>query len=157
MKEIKLDNITLYLSDESGRNVRVKSDKENVILSNQNVDIVSELINHNFNIVSNYYKLMLSKSKETIDLEDTNLVSIEIVLYYLYMYNSWRSSYKKQENKDLNFNEKDFNNPSTHDIVFNYFKTKFPTNWEEKCAALLGMELDELKTYYKTREDFYNK
>lgn len=65
--------------------------------------------------------------------------------------------YKKQENKDLKFNEKDFSNPSTHDIVFNYFKTKYPNDWKEKCAVLLGMGLSELNAYYKTRESFYNK
>jgi hypothetical protein len=65
--------------------------------------------------------------------------------------------YAKQENRDLRFIEKDFSNPSTHDIVFNYFKTKYLINWEEKCAVLLGMEVPELKAYYKTREDFYNK
>ncbi len=73
------------------------------------------------------------------------------------MYNSWRSMYKKQENKDLRFNEKDFNNPSTHDMLFHYFKTKYPNDWEEKCAILIGKELTEMKTYYKTREEFYNK
>ena len=30
-------------------------------------------------------------------------------------------------------------------------------DWEEKCAILLGMTLDDLKVYYKTREAYYNK
>ncbi len=156
MKEIKIENITLGLLGE-GANVRVKSNKENLILSNQNIDSVAELIQYNFDVVVNHYKLMIDREKKEFDLKDINFISISIVLHYLYMYNSWRVMYKKQENKDLRFNEKDFSNPSTHDIVFNYFKTKYPNDWEEKCAVLLGMELNELNAYYKTRESFYNK
>ncbi|WP_293917942.1 MULTISPECIES: hypothetical protein [unclassified Sphingobacterium] len=156
MKEIKIENITLGLSSE-GMNVRVKSNKENLVLSNQNIDNVAELIEHNFNIVSNHYKLIIDREKKEFDLKDINFISISIVLHYLYMYNSWRVMYKKQENKDLRFNENDFSNPSTHDIVFNYFKTKYPNDWEEKCAVLLGIELNKLNTYYKIRERFYNK
>ncbi|QQT24856.1 hypothetical protein [Sphingobacterium spiritivorum] len=156
MKEIKIENITLGLSSE-GMNVRVKSNKENLVLSNQNIDNVAELIEHNFNVVSNHYKLIIDREKKEFDLKDINFISISIVLHYLYMYNSWRVMYKKQENKDLRFNENDFSNPSTHDIVFNYFKTKYPNDWEEKCAVLLGIELNKLNTYYKIREIFYNK
>lgn len=156
MKEIKIENITLSLSDESG-SIRVKSNGENIILTNQNIDAVSALIIHNFNIISNYYKSVITKENGKFDLGEINHVSITIVLYYLYMYNSWKSLYKKQENKDLRFNDKDFVNPSTYDIIFKYFKKRYPNDWEEKCAVLLGMELSELKAYYKTREEFYNK
>lgn len=156
MKEIKIESITLSLSSEGG-NVRVKSNKEDIILTNQIVDNVSELIKHNFNVVNNHYKVMVEKAKEEFDYSDITLISIAIVLHYLYLYNSWRSMYKKQENRDLKFNEKDFSHPFTHDILFNYFKTKYPNDWEDKCAILLGMELSELKAYYKTREDYYNK
>lgn len=156
MKEIEIENITLSLLRE-GANVRVKSNKENLILSNQNVDSVAELIRYNFDVVANHYKLMIDREKKGIDPKDINFMSISVVLHYLYMYNSWRIMYKKQENNDLRFNEKDFSNPSTHDIVFNYFKTKHPDDWEEKCAILLGMELSHLKAYYKARKDYYNK
>lgn len=154
MKEIKIENITLSLSSEDDK-VRVTSKKEDVILSNQNIDIVSELIKRNFDIVYNHYKMM-GENKE-FDFNDIAIISISIVLHYLYMYNSWRSMYKNQENRNLRFSEKDFNNPSTHDIMFNYFKTKYPIDWEERCSILLGMKSGELKAYYKTREDFYNK
>lgn len=156
MKEIILENITISLSRE-GNNVRVQSDKENVILFNQRVETVSELLTHNFKVVSGHYRLIISEAKDKFDFKDITIICIAILLHYLYMYNSWRSMYKKQENKDLRFNEKDFNNPSTHDILFDYFKTKYPNDWEEKCAILIGKELTELKTYYKTREEFYNK
>ncbi len=156
MKEIKIENITLSLLSEAA-NVRVKSNKENLILFNQNIDNVVELIQYNFDIVANHYKSMIDREKKEFDIKDINFISISIVLHYLYMYNSWRAMYKKQENNDLRFNEKDFSNPSTHDIVFDYFKTKYPNDWEKKCAVLLGMDLSELNAYYKTRESFYNK
>lgn len=156
MKEIKIENITLSLLSE-GANVRVKSNKENFILSSQNVDSVAELIQYNFYVVANHYKLMIDREKKEFDVKDINSISMSIVLHYLYMYNSWRGMYKKQKHKDLTFNEKDFNNPSTYDIMFNYFKRKQPNDWEEKCAVLSGMGLSKLKAYYKTRENFYNR
>ncbi len=54
-------------------------------------------------------------------------------------------------------NEKDFDNPSTHDIIFAYFKARYPDEWEEKCSLLLSMKLEELRFYYDNRKDFYNK
>lgn len=128
-----------------------------IILSNQIVDTASELIKHNFNVVNTHYRMMVEKAKGKFDYSDITLISITIVLHCLYLYNSWKSMYKKQENRDLQFNEKDFSHPSTHDKVFNYFKIKYPNDWEEKCAVLLGMKLSELKVYYKTRENFQNK
>ncbi len=156
MKKIKLGNITLSLLSED-YNVRIRLGKEDILFANQNVDTVAVLVENNFNVVINHYKLMIDKGQKEFNFEDISFVSISIVLYYLYMYNSWRTLYKKQENKDLKFYEKDFSNPSTYDIVFNYFKAKYSNDWEAKCAVLLGMKLDELKAYYKTRENFYNK
>ncbi|MEZ4921389.1 MAG: hypothetical protein R2792_20005 [Saprospiraceae bacterium] len=156
MREIKIADIILNLSDEGG-NVRVKSEKENMILSNQDISTVSDLIKNNFNVVEDHYRSIINKSEEKFDLDDVNQVSLTIMLYYLYMYNSWRSMYKKQENRSLAFNKKDFNHPSTHDIVFSYFRTKYPNGWEEKCAVLLDMDISKLRDYYRTREQFYNK
>ena len=65
--------------------------------------------------------------------------------------------YPKQKNRDLNFNQTDFNNPSTYDIIFQYFKSRSPENWKMKSAILLDFELDDFDLYYKRREDFYNK
>jgi len=78
-------------------------------------------------------------------------------MHYLYMYNSWRYLYKGQENKDLRFDSKDFNAPATLDLIFQYFRTKYPSNWEERCSLLLGLELSALRAYYSNRKYFYNK
>ena len=155
-REIKIETITVILSEE-GDNIRVKLDKNDMIFFNQEIDALCNLIRHNFNIVNNHFKLMIDATKVVFYPEDISEISIAIVLYYLYMYNSWRRMYKKQEDKDLRFYEKDFTNPSTHDIIFSYLKSKHPKDWEEKSALLIGVELDDLRTYYKGRQDFYNK
>jgi hypothetical protein len=155
-REIKVETCAVILSEE-GDNIRVKSDKNDVLFLNQDIDTLYNLIKHNFNIVNSHYKLMIDATTVLFHAEDINEVSISIVLYYLYMYNSWRSMYKKQENKDLRFYEKDFTHPSTHDIIFTYLKSKYPKNWEEKSSVLIGVGLDDLRIYYKRRQDFYNK
>lgn len=156
MKEIKIENIVLYLSDENN-SVRVKSMDDNVILCNQDIEVVLQLIEYNFYTVSSHYKSIVNNSKGGVDFGDINRVSIAIVLYYLYTYNQWRNTYKKQENKDLRFNKEDLDHPSTHDVVFRYFKTKYPDDWEKKSSILLEMNIDDLRAYYKTREEFYNR
>jgi hypothetical protein len=156
VKECKIENLTFIISEE-GSNIRVIGFNSSTILSNQDVETVCGLINHNFKMVRNHYKSMLNGSNIGFEEFDISSISFLIVMFYLYMYNTWKSSYKKQENKDLHFNLKDFNNPSTRDIIFNYYKTKYPIDWEIKCAILIGMELNELKAYYKNRLAFYNK
>lgn len=154
-REILIEDIVLSLSEE-GDNVRARSDEENVLLANQRIEKISELVEFNLNLVRSHYKLIMDREGGKIDLSDLNRVSLSIVLYYLYMYNSWRGMYKGQENRDLKFLDKDFNQASTHDILFQYFKTKSPEDWEEKCAVMLEMDLEELKTYYERRKLFYN-
>lgn len=156
MKEIKLENIVLTLSDESG-NIRVLSKYNNVILNNQSIENVSELIKYNFDIVNEHYKFMIRDVSIKFNITDVNALSLKIVLHYLYMYNSWKTMYKKQGNRDLKFDNKDLNNTSTHDLIFEYYKNSYPEDWEEKCSILLGIGLEELKAYYKNRQSFYWK
>lgn len=156
MKKINIENIDIILTIE-GNNIRVRSDKENILLANQNIDNIVNLINHNFILVKNHYLCFARNTKDLFDLKDICQLSLSIVLHFLYLYNSWREMYKKQEYKDLKFDEKDFENSTTHDIIIHYFKCKFPEDWEIKSAVLLNVGLEELKAYYKDREAFYNK
>lgn len=153
MKEIKLEKIILKLSKEYD-NVRIKSDNDNVILINQDIEIVASLIKNNFDIVYGYYK---SKVINSTDLEDINSVSITIILQYLYMYNTWQNTYKNKINQDLQFNERDFNNPTTFDLIMDYYRKNRPHYWLEKSCVLLGMNVMDLQKYYAERERFYNK
>ena len=156
MKEIELDDTFFYLTNESG-NVRVKSNAENIVLINQQVENISQLIVHNFEIVRDHYKSKIKDAKEKIDLTDICHISIKIVLYYIFIYNSWRNIYKKQRNKDLKFQCDDLKNASTSDIIIKYYKNKYPDIWENKCCILLDMNIEELKEYFESRRYFYNK
>jgi CO dehydrogenase/acetyl-CoA synthase delta subunit len=155
-KKLKIGDLTINLLEE-GDNIRVKTNNNNVILSSQNIAIVEELIQNNFQIVSNHYKTIIDKADSVFTSEDINNLSMSITLRYLYMYNSWRRMYKKQENRSLAFDTKDFTHPSTSDLIFNYFRQKDPQHWEEKCAMLLGINLIELKEYYRQRESYYTR
>ena len=156
MKKLILKNLTIILSVE-GEDVRVISSAEDVILKNQSPDYVSEIILNNFNAVSDFYKSRVNINCGLNDLNDVYFISFKIVMHYLYIYNSWRYLYKGQENKDLRFDSKDFNMPATFDIIFHYFKTKYPYDWELRCSLLTGLEFSELKAYYQNRQDYYNK
>jgi len=156
MKTIHVETITLNLSKEED-SVRVLFNDENIILKDQTVDAVHALIETNFGIVVNHFNSMVNNSKDLFDSEDLNQISVLVVLHYIYMYNSWRINHRKHENEGLIFQHKDFDNPSTHDLLFHYFKHKYPDYWEQQCAILLGMNVLELRNYYKSREDFYSK
>ena len=156
MKQCKIENLTFALSEE-GPNIRVISDNSNLLLVNQNIDNVFSLINDNFKIVSSHYQLMTSGATIGFEESDLFVISFEIVMFYLNLYNAWRNYYKKLQNKDLKFNVKDFGHPHTYDIIIDYYKKKYPDDWELRCAILIGKNLVEIKAYYKYRLDYENK
>ena len=155
MKELKLDKLIIYLYVDNN-DVRVIFDKIEKTITNQNIENVIELIEYNFKVVRSYYNKIVM-NEQNFDLSDINYLSISIVIFYLHMYNLWKNMYKKQEIKSLKFQEKDFINPSTSDIVFSFYKKKYPDDWQQRCSVLLGMQLNDLKEYYKRRELFYTK
>lgn len=159
---IKLKSLTLKLFNENGilskqNSVRVISDTENVILANQAISNVVQIIEKNFLFVYDFYTSRVGNNLSKIDALDIEVISIKIVLGYLYMYNMWRNTYKNKANLSLDFDKKDFSHPATADIIFYYFKKKYPNHWIEKSAVLLGMSESKTSRYYKGRELFYNK
>lgn len=157
MEEIILGNINLKLSNENG-NVRLKSSDDNVIAINQSVDNISKIVRLNFDIVNNFYKKRVSQeSEEKFDLIEINRISLTVVLHYLYLHNSWKNNYKNKADQNLMFNVQDLSNPSTSDMIIFFYKKNHPRDWEERCSMLLGMKQDDLKKYYKERENFYKK
>lgn len=142
------------LSREEG-SIRVISGDINALLENQNISTVSELIKHNLKTIKDYY--LARTSNIQVSSLDILQVSIKIMINHLYIYNSWRNKYERQINRDLKFNEKDFDDSQTYDVVLYYFKSKYPTDWEEICSALLNMDIYRLREYYKGREQYYNK
>ncbi len=128
-----------------------------MILPNQEIDNVAQIIEKNFRFVYNFFASRVDNNSSTIDALDVEEISIKVVLTYLYIYNMWRNTYKNKENLSLDFNKKDLSDPETADIIFFYFKTKYPNNWLEKSAILLGMSESEVSKYYQKRELYYNK
>ncbi len=116
IREIKIEDVVLVLSNE-GNNIRVKSLSENVILINQTIDVVSEIIKYNLEIVINHFRLKVKEDYGQLVEEDITQLSVSVVLYYLYMYNSWKNLYKKEAKRDLKFIVSDFDNVSTFDII----------------------------------------
>jgi hypothetical protein len=78
------------------------------------------------------------------------------VLYYLSTYIFWKKEYPKEKNRDLIFIEKDFNKPSTNDIIINYLRNEYPTKFIKLCSILLDKSIDETEIYIKNRLDFQN-
>ena len=157
MEQLKLENISLALIQE-GDAIRVTSPDRNILLASQNIENVIQIIEVNFRIVDSFYlKRIEDNRKTTFVPDDIHSFSISIVLYYLYMYNMWRLEHKSKKYQYLSFKQADFENPSTSDIIFSYYKYKYPDDWEIKCSVLMALELDELKRLYERRLQFYNK
>lgn len=157
MEEIKLGDVTVNVMAEDD-DVRVRSNGENILLSDESVRNIIGIITSNFVTIKTYYQSRIPDDrKNEFQASDLNRISVSILLHYLYVYNSWRRRYNKQRKIDLLFKDKDFDQPSTHDIIFNYFRKKYPDDWEGKCSMLLNLKLDDLQDYFKNRQAFYNK
>jgi len=158
MKKLKLDDITLDLAKEMD-DVRVILPTRSVLLREQSIREIVPVIEHNYaQIVSYYRSKLVDDLNSSIDQEDISRVSVSILLYYLSMSNKSRIGRRKfNRDTDLHFQEGDFSLPPTYDIIIRYFRASYPESWEEKCAILLGISVEELKNYYKEREKYYNK
>ncbi len=154
-KEIHLNNIKLILSNDY-ESVNLLFDNDTILFVNQNTENLIYLIESNFNIVNSHYKHLVTNYADEFIPEELDYLSCKIVLFYLYLYNSWKNTYRKQNNRNLGFKKEDFNNPSTFDIIFKYYSLKYPDNWIDKCSKLLDINKEELYRIYKERVNFYN-
>jgi hypothetical protein len=157
MENISFENITVNFLEENN-NVRINTGNETIVLVNQSSKAVSEIIKINFDIVNNYLKSrIIDNLTENLNVIEINKLSMTIVLHYLYMYNSWKNTYKNKSNQDLNFNKKDFDNPSTADIIIRFYKKSSPEEWEKKSSILLGMTSNKFQEFYRERQKYYSK
>jgi hypothetical protein len=122
-------------------------------LPGQSIGETKDTITKNFGIVKGKY---LQLASDTISPEELNEISLKVVIHYFYLYNSWKSQYEKEKNRDLTFLDKDFDHPNTYDKVIQFFKNKYPREYAAKCAILLGKTADELLKYEGNNNDFYN-
>ena len=150
-----IDNIKIELGKENN-GVRLTTDNDDrVILPNQTIAFVKNIVKENFQIVKTYYNAEPGVSV-SIDKRDLSIVSLKIVLDYLYMYNMWRNIYDHHKGRNLKFLIEDFEMPTTKDKIIWYFKNKYPDDYPAKCELMLGMSADEFKKYEKRRQEFYN-
>jgi hypothetical protein len=146
-----VDNIKVDLSKETG-GLRLRTDDDNLLLANQTIEETRSIVLKNHRIVKENYEKLVNN---LIDSDDISKVSMRIVLHYLYMYNLWRTMYKREEKRDLTFREKDFDHPYTKDKIIEYFKNKYPSDYSVKCETLLRMTTEDFNKYEKNRQDFY--
>ncbi len=148
-----LDNINVTISEEN-RGIRLTTEDENWFIPRQTLAKTKIILEKNFKIIKEHF---LDKVETVITQTDLNNVCLNIALCYFQMYNHWRTMYKRETNRDLTFLQKDFDATDTINIVIEYFKQKYPYNYEDKCEIMLGMTNSELKEavirkfYYDTK------
>ncbi len=156
MKKLVLENMVLELVKEND-DVRVYLPSTSIIFSEQTIRNLSSIIQRNFEVVDTHYKSMIAQHPEIgFDLKDIHAISMNIVLSMLYIYNSWRVQYRRPKYDNLDFKEEDFNSASVNDIIFDCYRVNYPADWQEKCAVLMGKDLEALKQYFQRRQDYYN-
>jgi hypothetical protein len=147
---ISIDNLIINIEQED-KGIRLKTDVDNLFLENQTLKETKEIIKKNYKIVKKHFQLRTGTIVTPIDLKQ---ICLKIVFNYLYMYNLWRGMYRRETNRDLTFLSKDFDHPQTDDIIIQFFKEKYPTNYADKCEIMLKMSPENFKTYAKNRQDF---
>jgi len=155
-KKLVIENIVLELVKENN-DVRVYLPRRSIIFSEQKIKTLSSIIQHNFKVVDTHYASMIAQHpKISFDMEDIHTISMKIVLDYLYIYNSWRVQYRRKKYDNLDFKHEDFEDARANDIIFDFYRVNYPADWQEKCAVLMGKDLEALKKYFQGRQDFYN-
>lgn len=127
-----------------------------IISVNDKATRAIDIIKENYEKIKAHYISNLSKNQIGADNEDLNTICVKILLYYLDQYSRWKEQYKKS-NYDIKFYEKDFDHPSTHDIVILCLKEKHPDNWKSLSEKYLNMTSDEFDFYWSNRLEYFNK
>lgn len=148
-----IDHIKVNLQTETN-GLRLTTENENLLLFNQTFEETKKTVENNYTIVKKYFQDKVGSVVSETDLEN---VSMKIVLYYFYMYNHWRTMYKREKNRDLTFLQKDFEHPYTSYQIIDFFKKLYPSKYAEKCEVMLGMTQDEFRIYAERKEQFDNK
>lgn len=146
-----VENIKIELT-ENIHGLTLTTSSSNLPLPGQNILETTEIIQSNFEIVKEHF---IKLSEDKIDADDLHEICLKIVIYYFYLYNSWRSSNLNKKSIDLNFQKKDFDHPYTYDIIIQYFKNKYPENYEHKSSVMLDIPVEKLLKYEYDRAEFY--
>jgi len=148
-----IDHIIVRIDNEVN-GIRLTTENENLLLQNQTFVETKSVVEKNYKIVKEYFR-----DKMSAPITETNLENfiLKIILHFFYMYNLWRTMYKKKKNRDLAFLVKDFKHPSTSYHIIDYFKNKYPANYADKCEIILEMTSEQFKKYLTSKEQFQNK
>jgi hypothetical protein len=148
-----LDRIKVSISDENN-GIRLTTEDENWLIPGQTLDETKTIIEKNFIIIKTHFQNRLG---EIITEADLGNVSLKIALRYFQMYNHWRTMYKREISRDLTFLKKDFEHPYTSDTIVDYFKSRYPDNYLDKCEVMLNMTDTEVREYVIRKEQFDNR
>ena len=157
--KLNIDNIILTFCIETHKQtnekcVRVEFENNSYyIIRNQTIEEASDIVERNYKIVKNYY---IKRTATKIDAHDLTCVCLQIVFKYFIMYNNWRTMYKKEQNRDLTFLIKDFDNPDTKRCIINYFEMKYPKDYPVKCKIMLALSNKEFEELDSHRKQFEN-
>lgn len=122
-------------------------------LPGQTLEETKSVITNNFKIVKEKY---IKAASNGVSLDDINEVSLKIVIHYFYLYNTWKSLYEKEKDRDLTFRQEDYTHPNTYDKIIQFFRNKYPKDYVEKCAIILEIPPEILSKYEYDRHEFYS-
>jgi hypothetical protein len=134
-----------------GTGIRLQTDSENILLVDQSFEVIEPIVLQNFDIVRKQYQRNAAALLSDNELDE---LAIKIAFSYLALYNTWRTVYPKEKDRDLTFLPKDFDSPMTYDLVTAYIRKKFPKDYREKCAVVIGISVEEYMSYEKARQEF---
>lgn len=154
---INLDNNELTISQKLfGSTITVEHARQKVSVLNDTIDRTTEIIKSNYETIKSFYVAKLNKNHTDINPKDLSEISLKILLYYLDQYSRWKEQYKKSI-YDIKFYEKDFDHPTTKDMVVFYLKEKYPDNWKEISSKYLDLSSTEFDAYWENRLAYFNK
>lgn len=151
---LTLDNIKLTIYEKLGSTM-IDFQGRQISILNETPSRTIEVLKSNYDEIKLNYTSNLAGRADYIDAEDLNTFCFKILMYYIDLFSRWKVQYKKS-NYDIIFYEKDFDNPTTHDIVIHFLKKKCH-NWKQICAALINKDLDEFEKYSENRQAYFNK
>jgi len=155
---VKLDNIELEVSKKLfGKTINIKLNEQTIQVLNDTVSRTVDIIKNNYEKIKPHYISNLSKNQTSnIEAEDLNAICVKILLYYIDQYSRWKEQYKKS-NYDIKFYEKDFDHPTTNDIIIFFLQDKYPDKWKTISANYIDMDPNKFDDYWANRQSYFNK
>ncbi len=94
-------------------------------------------------------------SQAIVPTELLDKLSDQITDHFYEQYTRFGNQYPKSKKRYSTFLIKDLEHPTTYEIVINFFKEAFGSNYSVYSKVILKMSDLELITFEKNREEFY--